>query len=145
MLSKEWRTGASRIGGSGCSQHCFWFSHPASFAESFYNSKDVVFMAVFAIAMNTTILFVLNPSLKSGFLHGVASAVAIDIRITAVILPLATVTVLIIRLMKRELLIPITCRALIAYLSATCILVSGMWPWLWSDPLGNFVQSFRNM
>jgi hypothetical protein len=118
---------------------------PRLFAESFYNSRDVVFMAVFAIAMNTTILFVLNPSLKSGFLHGVASAVAIDIRITAVILPLATVTILIIRLMKRELLIPITCRALIAYLSATCILVSGMWPWLWSDPLGNFVQSFRNM
>src|SRR5262249_31796022 len=48
---------------------------PRLFAESFYNSKDVVFMAVFAIAMNTTIAFVLQPSFKTAFLHALASAV----------------------------------------------------------------------
>src|SRR5215469_11459679 len=85
---------------------------PRLFAESFYNSKDLVFMAVFAIAMNTTIKFILTPSLKTAFLHGLASAVAIDVRISALILPLATVTILIIRLLKRELPILRTCRAL---------------------------------
>src|SRR5215467_6984714 len=90
---------------------------PRLFAESFYNSKDVVFMAVFAIAMNTTILFVLNPSLKSGFLHALASAVAIDVRIVAVILPLATVAILIVRLLKRELPTSVTCRTLAVYLA----------------------------
>ena len=118
---------------------------PRLFAESFYNSKDVVFMAVFAIAMNTTIKFVLHPSLRSALLHGLASSVAIDIRIMAVILPAATVTILIIRLLKRELLIRLTCRALAIYLATTCILVLVMWPWLWSDPISNFVQAFRNM
>ena len=59
---------------------------PRLFAESFYNSKDVVFMAFYAIAMNTTIAFVLKPRLKIAFLHALASAVAIDVRIMAVIL-----------------------------------------------------------
>jgi hypothetical protein len=118
---------------------------PRLFAESFYNSKDVVFMAVFAIAMNTTIKFVLHPSSRSAVLHGLASSVAIDVRIMAVILPAATVTILIIRLLKRELLIPLTRRALAIYLATTCILVLVMWPWLWSHPISNFVQAFRNM
>ena len=118
---------------------------PRLFAESFYNSKDVVFMAFFAIAMNTMIAFVLKPSFKTAFLHALASAVAIDVRIMAVILPAATVAILIVRLLKRELPIPVTCRALAVYLAAACILVPAMWPWLWSDPIGNFVQAFKNM
>jgi hypothetical protein len=118
---------------------------PRLFAESFYNSKDVVFMAVFANAMNTTIKFVLHPSLRSAVLHGLASSVAIDVRIMAVILPAATVTILIIRLLKRELPTPLTCRALAIYLATTCIFVVVMWPWLWSDPISNFVQAFTNM
>ena len=36
---------------------------PRFFAESFYNSKDIVFMAVFAVGMNTTISFVLHRAL----------------------------------------------------------------------------------
>jgi len=118
---------------------------PRLFAESFYNSKDVVFMAFFAIAMNTMIKFVLDPSFRSALLHGLASAVAIDVRIMAVILPTATVTILIIRLLKRELPIPLTCRAVAGYLAAACIFVLMMWPWLWSDPIGNIVQAFMNM
>ena len=115
---------------------------PRLFAELFYNSKDVVFMAFFAIAMSTTIAFVLKPRFKTAFLHALATAAAIDVRIMAVILPAATVAILIIRLLKRELPTPMTCRALAGYLAAACILVPAMWPWLWSDPIGNFVQAF---
>jgi hypothetical protein len=118
---------------------------PRLFAESFYNSKDVVFMAFFAIAMNTMISFVLKPRLKTAVLHASTSALAIDVRIMAVILPVATVAILIARLLKRELPIPETCRALAAYLAAAAILVTAMWPWLWSDPIGNFGQAFVNM
>ena len=116
---------------------------PRLFAKSFYNSKDVVFMAFFAIAMNTTIAFVLKPRLKIAFLHALASAVAIDVRIVAIILPAATVAILIVRLLKRELPIPVTCRALTVYLGAACILVTAMWPWLWSDPIHNFRSSLQ--
>jgi hypothetical protein len=117
---------------------------PRLFAESFYNSKDLVFMAFFAIAMNTMIAFVLNPRLKTAFFHGLTSAAAIDVRIMGVILPLISVSVLIVRSMKRELPALVCFRGLIAYLSATCMLVLAMWPWLWSNPFGNFVQALTN-
>jgi len=84
----------------------FFVLTPRFFAESFYNNKDIVLMALFAIGMNTTISFVLKPGLKTAFLHACASAIAIDVRIVAIILPAATVAILIVRLLKKELPIP---------------------------------------
>src|SRR5262249_42088555 len=114
---------------------------PRLFAESFYNSKDVVFMAVFAIAMNTMLWFVLKPSAKTAFLHALTSAVAVDVRVMAIILPAATVAIVVVRLLKRELLSSVT-RALAIYLAVACVLVPAMWPWLWSHPIGNFLRAF---
>jgi len=118
---------------------------PRLFAESFYNSKDIVFMAVFAIAMNTTISFILKPGVGTALLHALATAVAIDVRLMAVILPVATVAISVVRLLKREVPAGRTSGALTIYLAASCLLVPAMWPWLWSDPIGNFVQAFTNM
>jgi hypothetical protein len=63
----------------------------------------------------------------------------------AAILPPATIAILIVRLLKRELPTPVAFRALAVYLAVAPILVLAMWPWLWSDPIGNFVQAFTNM
>src|SRR5262249_31249163 len=81
---------------------------PRLFAESFYNSKDIVFMALFAIAMNTMIVFVLKPGFKTAFLHALASGVAIDVRIMAVLLPAATVAIPNVRFAKQGLPAPAT-------------------------------------
>jgi hypothetical protein len=89
---------------------------PRLFAESFYNSKDMVFMAVFAVAMNTTISFVLRPCVNTAFVHALGTAVAIDVRIMAFFLMVVSVALVVV-----------------------------MWPYLWSRPLGHFVQAFRNM
>jgi hypothetical protein len=118
---------------------------PRLFAEAFYNSKDIVFMAAFAAAMNTTISFVLRPSPKTALLHALATALAIDVRIMGILLPVISVTILFARLIRHELSFGRTCLALGIYLIAGCALVVAMWPYLWSDPFGNFVQAFRNM
>ena len=118
---------------------------PRIFAESFYNSKDIVFMAAFAVAMNTTISFVLRPNLRTALLHALATAIAIDVRIMGTLLPLASITILIARVIRHELPFRRTCLALGVYLIAACALVVAMWPYLWSDPFANFVQAFRNM
>ncbi|HYC65223.1 MAG TPA: hypothetical protein VEC14_10865, partial [Reyranellaceae bacterium] len=49
---------------------------PRLFAESFYNSKDAVFMAAFAIALNTGVALILQPTARLALLHGLASAFA---------------------------------------------------------------------
>jgi hypothetical protein len=118
---------------------------PRFFAESFYNSKDIVFMAAFAVAMNTTISFVLKPRIKTALLHALATAVAIDVRIMALSLVVVSVTILIIRLIRHEFSLPRTYLVLGVYIMATCALVVVLWPYLWSDPLGNFLQACMNM
>ncbi|MBE7414586.1 MAG: glycosyltransferase family 39 protein [Deltaproteobacteria bacterium] len=118
---------------------------PRLFAESFYNSKDAVFMAVFAIAMYTGISFLLRPGLSTAFLHALATALALDVRIMAVILPAATMSMLALRLINRELPGRKTVMAASVYLLSSGIFLVTIWPNLWSDPFGNFAQAFGNM
>jgi Dolichyl-phosphate-mannose-protein mannosyltransferase len=118
---------------------------PRFFAESFYNSKDIVFMAVFAAAMNTTVSFVLQPRVKTALIHALATAVAIDVRIMAILLVAASVILLLIRIGRRELQFSRTCLVLAAYVIGTSALVILMWPYLWPNPLLRFWEAFRHM
>jgi Dolichyl-phosphate-mannose-protein mannosyltransferase len=118
---------------------------PRFFAESFYNSKDIVFTAAFAIAMNTMIAFVLNPGVKTALFHAFATAFAVDVRIAAVILILGTITILLIKIAKNGLPFSRNVSFLSIYFVATCVFIVAMWPWLWNDPLANFILAFNNM
>jgi len=118
---------------------------PRLFAESFYNSKDIVFMAVFCIATNTMISYVLKPNVRTALPHALATAIAIDVRLMAVILPFATLSILVARLLKREVSLSRAGQTLSLYAGAACLFVLVMWPWLWADPIGNLAQAFANM
>ena len=118
---------------------------PRLFAESFYNTKDIVFMAVFAVAMNTAISFVLRPRVKTAFVHALATAVAIDVRILGLLLAVVSVMLLIVRVIRRELQPVRTCLISALYIIVAFIFVILMWPYLWSRPLGHFLQAFENM
>ena len=118
---------------------------PRLFAESFYNSKDAVFMAAFAIAMNTAVAFVLNPATRTALLHGLATGFAMDIRVMAVVLPAASLAILILRVLRRELPAARTLASVAIYLAATFVFATAMWVWLWSDPIGNFLHAFAAM
>ena len=115
---------------------------PRLFAESLYNSKDAVFMAAFAIALNTAVAFVLSPGIRTALLHAVATGFAIDIRIMAVILPAASIAILALRLVRGELPVQRTVVAGAVYLVAAFAAAVAMWVWLWADPVGNFLEAF---
>jgi hypothetical protein len=118
---------------------------PRLFAESFYNSKDAVFMAAFAIALNTAVAFVLSPGIRTALLHAVATGFAIDIRIMAVILPAASIAILALRLVRGELAVQRTVVAGVVYLAVAFAAAVAMWVWLWADPVGNFLEAFASM
>ena len=118
---------------------------PRFFAESFYNDKDVVFMAFFAIAMNTMMEFLLKPGIRTALVHALATAVAIDVRIMAVILPMVTLFILLLRLARGELQWRTVLPAMVAYVGVATLLVVALWPWLWPAPWKNFLQAFANM
>lgn len=118
---------------------------PRLFAESFYNSKDIVFMAFFAIATCTTITFVLQPSLRTAIVAAFTTALSIDVRMMAVVLPVVAAVTLALRLKRQEVNASQMTSIITAYFSGLCIFTLLLWPWLWSDPLANFGQAFLNM
>lgn len=118
---------------------------PRLFAESFYNSKDIVFMALFAVATWAALEFILRPKPWTALLAAVTAALAIDVRLMAVILPCATLSILALRVAKRQATPRAIALTIPLYAIALCIAVVAMWPWLWSAPVANFVQAFRNM
>lgn len=120
---------------------------PRFFAESFYNSKDIVLMAFYAMSINTMFRFVLNPSIRNALIHSLTSAATIDIRILGILIPAGTIFLLTYRSLKGENKksarnsLPL----LASYLIATIIFTIIFLPHLWDSPLKNFYQIFASM
>jgi hypothetical protein len=120
---------------------------PRLFAESFYNDKDAVFMALFAIATNTAVAFVQRPSWARVGWHALACACTIDVRIMGIILPLATLVLTGLEAARgayRGQRLQLGLK-LPAYLGLLVGLVILQWPCLWEAPLQNFLLAFHNM
>ena len=118
---------------------------PRIFGDSFFNDKDLVFMSTFVIATYTLIRFVLQPSWKTALWHALACAIAIDVRIMAIIIPAATFVTLATLVLRKDLGASKVAGPLGLYLTAMAVLVVTFWPWLWLDPLGNLITAFKNM
>jgi len=118
---------------------------PRLFAEFFYNDKDAVFMALFAVAINTGVRFLLQPSFKRGAWHALACMAAIDVRIMGVLLPMLTVSFLVVQVLHGQVKLGKALQTGLFYLVLTSVLVVAFWPYLWSDPVGNLVLAFNNM
>jgi hypothetical protein len=118
---------------------------PRFFAEGFYNSKDVVFTACFAMATNTMLAFVTRPGVRTASLHGLATAVAIDVRVAAIILVPMTLGIGLVEAFKRRR--PFGTQAALAalFLGVGAVFVVLLFPWLWDDPAGRFTSTVRNM
>ena len=118
---------------------------PRFFGDSFFNDKDLVFMSAFTIGMYTLVRFILKPSVRNGIWHAIACAIAIDLRIMAVILPAATVVALLALAIRKEYSPVKLASHLSVYLALMALLVFAFWPWLWLDPLGNLLTAVKNM
>ena len=118
---------------------------PRVFADAFYNIKDLVFMSVFIVGVLTTIKFINKINFKNILLHSIITAIAIDIRIVALIFPIGTTLLLLVKLIRKEIHLYCTIKALISYLMLTLLLTVMLWPWLWEHPINNFIEAFNNM
>lgn len=118
---------------------------PRMFAESFYNNKDLVFMAMCAIATNTAVRFLILPNARRAVVHGIVCALAIDVRIMAVLWPLATLAMLALRAFRGEYPGLRPGRMAAAYLGVLVTTMVVLWPYLWEAPLTNFAGAFANM
>ena len=111
---------------------------PKLFADFFYNTKDLVFLAFFAIAVNYLIKLIIKPTYATAVIAAITAALAIDIRTMAIILPALYFFVIFQKIWfvsnNKQELISIAC----LFFFLLIIFTYAFWPWLWEDPLGNF-------
>ena len=123
----------------------FFILTPRMFAESFYNDKDLVFLAFFTLGLNALIAFVQLPTKRLAMLFALTTALAMNIRLMAIILPVMALFVLLSQVYLRRLSIRQIIMPLLVYGLMSLVLTVLLWPWLWSDPLGHLAIAFSNM
>lgn len=122
-----------------------FITSPRIYGEAFYNNKDIVFMAFISICMYTA--WRLNTSLSwyAAIWHGVASALAITVRIPGLIFPLLTALALTALLISKKISFKRYVFIGAIYVFTTLAAVLVLWPWLWENPVAHLLQAFRNM
>ena len=123
----------------------FLILSPRIFAGSFYNNKDLVFLSMYIISLYFAINFLKKNTVKSAVYASLFSALLIDIRILGVIVPIIIFIFHFVNFFetnKKKInnLLPIL---IFAFL--TPIFIITFWPFLWENPLDNFIFVFKRL
>lgn len=119
---------------------------PRFFAESFYNNKDLVFLAVFTLGVYTLARLLQRPTAGRALLHALATAAATDVRLLGCLLIPMTLGMVALELLcgpagQRRRWLPLVPLYLLVTVAAT---IAG-WPYLWAAPLANFQHAFTSL
>lgn len=137
------------LGFLGC---LFLILSPRIFADSFYNSKDLVFLAFSIFVAYSMFKFFSTPSFFAAIVHSLVTAAAVNIRVVGIYFFAITVGVLGIKMfstrydkrdpkqVKSTLLL-----GSVTYVVGTSLLTVLFWPFLWEDPIRNFLFVLKSM
>ncbi|HAK77335.1 MAG TPA: hypothetical protein DCR35_05220 [Runella sp.] len=123
----------------------FLILSPRIFAESFYNSKDIVCLSAFIISTYFLLQFLKTYAWPPLLMFSICSAIAINIRLTGIIIPAIALgwgAIDLFRLRKQTTPIALKLGAYVVLTAAFTVL---FWPYLWKAPLANFQFAFANM
>jgi hypothetical protein len=123
----------------------FLLLSPRQLADFFYNSKDAVFLASYLVALATAVAFVGQPTKKRAAAHALACALAIDIRLMAVLLPVLTLGLVGLRALRGDYQGQRAGWAVLLYAALLPALVVAFWPYLWAAPVAHFQEALANM
>jgi hypothetical protein len=124
----------------------FYFS-PRFFGESFYNNKDIAFCSIFLIASYFSFKFLKHLNVKHALMAAFFTGLAVDIRVIAIMLPGLMFATFMLKFWQKNRAIYSSKNfvSLTVYAVSIVVTIVFFWPWLWTDPLGHFVEAFRNM
>ena len=109
-----------------------FISHPRIFAESFYNSKDIVFLVFFCISNYFFLKFFLKQNFRNILLLSLSISLAICIRPMALIIPFLFLFFFVMQNLDKEKLNNFI--FLLPFLFFTSFFTILFWPYLWDDP-----------
>jgi hypothetical protein len=126
----------------------FLILSPRIFADSFYNSKDLPFLSMCIISMYTLVRLSQERSFLTAAAHGLSCALLIDIRIPGVVLVVITLFSLgsdLIGSRTDHQRSSKTVKLIFVYLAVLIPSVIAFWPYLWHNPVNNFIDAFMSM
>ena len=116
---------------------------PRMFAESFYNTIDMFFLSIVIISNFFFVKLYLNTNTKNLLISSLFTALVIDHRIAGSYFLIQNLFFLFV-LSKIELKYKRNIFYYpILYLFASLIFIYLFWPFLWSDPINNFLIAFK--
>lgn len=115
----------------------FLISSPRIFAESFYNSKDIIFLSIFNISNYYGINLLMKKNLNNSILFSLSIAALTSFRVIGLLVPILYLFLAIREyfLTKNINIIKIFFLTLLLF---TFFLVL-FWPFLWENPVGNLI------
>ena len=125
----------------------FLILSPRIFAESFY-SKDIVFLSLFIISIYFFINYLNKKTLVNSMLLALATALLVDQRITGIFIPFLAVFITGIDVMKADRTFNSLYKRLfplVIYLISFSLCMVLFWPYLWENPIRNFINAFGVM
>jgi hypothetical protein len=121
---------------------------PRIFADSFYNSKDIIFLSFFIISMYALLKYHEQPSYKHAVACAFSCAFAIDIRVVGIILPAISILFLIIDSLYIFIYKsgkPVYFKSFLVYITCLMVFIIVFWPVLWEGPVYHFAKAIEEM
>lgn len=112
---------------------------PRIFGHSFYNSKDIIFLSLLIIGVFYSLNLLKKFTYKNFILSFVFCAFAANIRIIGIYLPILTILLYIFSLSKIQ---KKNLYFIFLYLIGFFLTLYFIWPYLWLNPLSNFLTIF---
>ncbi|MFP5471207.1 MAG: ArnT family glycosyltransferase [Bacteroidia bacterium] len=116
--------------------------HPRIFAHSFFNSKDIPFMVMLIVVMYSALKAFSNKKKRWFILFGIASAILVNLRIVGALYPVLFIYFFIYN-EKKNITSALKNVSISAIVGAIILYV--IWPFLWKNPIENFIQVIENM
>ena len=119
----------------------FLIINPRIFANSFYNSKDVVFLGIFLIANYYGYSIIEKRKIRNILLFSFFSAGLINLRLFGVIVPFAFILNFVFNNFKKRIILDTLYIKLILLI---LILYYFLTPYLWENPIDNFLHTINH-
>ena len=125
----------------------FLILSPRIFADSFYNTVDIPFLSLYIISMYTLLRLLDKKTFARVAIHAFICALLIAIRATGIFLPLYTILILAVDILRvptwEERVKGIKISLL--YISLLIMLIIIFWPLSWSNTLLNLIRVVKQM
>ena len=123
----------------------FLILSPRIFAQSFYNSKDIIFMSFNLINLFFGIKYLENSNFKNTLRFGIFSGLNVGTRLLGIYVPILILLIKLIQILRNDQSFKKQVSNLIITLFFILFFICFFWPFLWENPLANFFKAFNNI